>query len=276
MVKKKIVYIVTEMDPFLQSSSLARIGRQLVGGGVRAGYEVRVIMPKFGGINQRSHSLYEVQRLCGINVAIDGGHMSLIAKVGTIQEDRVRLQVYFIDNEELFHGKKVFRDKDGNFYPSNGTRIGFMSKAAFVMLENLGWSPDIIHCMGWAWSFVPVYGKVVYANRFLFKKSKFLFTYGPDHFTGSLGESFLSSVQLRKVTPDYIKEIGGGATFEEMMALTKEHADRVTCSFDETHAPSSAIMDKHQIRHIANDDDLIANYHRLYDELLAEPPAPKV
>ena len=258
------------MEPFLYASSLARIGRRLVREGVRAGHEVRIIMPKFGGINQRSHSLYEVQRLCGINVAIDGGYMSLIAKVGTIQEDKVRVQAYFIDNEELFHGKKIFRDNAGQFYPDNGTRIGFMNKAAFVMLENLGWAPDIIHCMGWAWSLVPVYGKVVYEKHFLFKKSKFLFTYGPDYFTESLGDGFLSSVQLRKVTPEYITGMGGGATFEEMMALTKQHADQMTYSFDESDAPAAAIMKKHQIHRIVNDDELTVNYHRLYDALLEE------
>ena len=65
-----------------------------------AGFEIRTFMPRWGNINERRGQLHEVIRLSGMNLIIDDTDHPLIIKVASIPQTRI--QVYFIDNEELF------------------------------------------------------------------------------------------------------------------------------------------------------------------------------
>ena len=57
-------------------------------------------MPRFGVINERRHQLHEVIRLSGMNLIVNDYDHPLIIKVASIPQ--IRIQVYFIDNEEYF------------------------------------------------------------------------------------------------------------------------------------------------------------------------------
>ena len=59
--------------------------------------EIRVMMPRFGMINERRHRLHEVVRLSGINVVVNDEDYPLIIKVASLPG--ARLQVYFLDND---------------------------------------------------------------------------------------------------------------------------------------------------------------------------------
>ena len=72
------------------------------------GSDIRMFLPRFGTINERRHQLHEVIRLSGMNLIIDDFDHQLIIKVASIQ--KLRMQVYFIDNEEFFPKKQMFHD----------------------------------------------------------------------------------------------------------------------------------------------------------------------
>src|SRR3546814_3987535 len=84
------------------------------------GYEIRVLMPRFGCINERRNKLHEVIRLSGMNIVVDENDNPLIIKVASIQG--AKMQVYFLDTEEYFHSKHVFRDKQGKLFDDNDKR----------------------------------------------------------------------------------------------------------------------------------------------------------
>ena len=98
--KKRILFIANEMSPYLELTEFAEIVNKLAIKSNDSGFEVRCIMPRFGVVNERRHRLHEVVRLSGINVSVDNDDYPLQIKVASLPN--ARLQVYFLDNEDLF------------------------------------------------------------------------------------------------------------------------------------------------------------------------------
>ena len=99
MEKKKLLYVTQEMDPYLVISEAGNIVKRLAPFINDSGIEVRVLMPRFGIINERRNRLHEVVRLSGINIIIDDDDYPLIIKVASLPG--ARIQVYFLDNDEF-------------------------------------------------------------------------------------------------------------------------------------------------------------------------------
>src|SRR3546814_13350648 len=83
-------------------------------------------MARFGNINERRNRLHEVIRLSGMNIVVNNNDNPLIIKVASIPS--ARMQVYFLDNEEYFHRKYVFTDKEGKLFEDNDERAVFFCK----------------------------------------------------------------------------------------------------------------------------------------------------
>ena len=70
--RKKILFISSEMRPFLDGDTpLAEIARYLPQKIQEKDNEVRILVPRFGVINERRNRLHEVVRLSGMNITID-------------------------------------------------------------------------------------------------------------------------------------------------------------------------------------------------------------
>ena len=154
MGKKKVLYVSQEIFPYTSENSMALVGSTLPQKTQESGKDIRIFMPKFGVINERRHQLHEVIRLSGMNLIIDDFDHQLIIKVASIQQ--LRMQVYFIDNEEYFPRKILFHDENGNFLDNNDERMIFYCKGVIETVRKLGWAPDIIHCQGWFSSLIPL------------------------------------------------------------------------------------------------------------------------
>ncbi len=188
MVKTKILYIAHEMAPFLELTNISKITRELPQAMQEKGYEIRVLMPRFGNINERRNRLHEVIRLSGMNIQIDDNDNPLIIKVASIQG--AKMQVYFLDNEEYFKRKFVFNDSNEKFYGDNDERAIFFCKGALETVKKLGWAPDIVHCHGWMTSLVPAYIKTSYKNDPTFKNSKVIYSVYENCFKDKLSPAF--------------------------------------------------------------------------------------
>ena len=155
MAKTKILFITHEMSPFLELTKISEITRQLPQAMQEKGFEIRILMPRFGNINERRNRLHEVIRLSGLNIVVDNNDNPLIIKVASLPA--ARMQVYFLDNVDYFQRKKVFRDENGEFFNDNNERSVFFCKGALETVKKLGWSPDVVHCHGWFSALVPAY-----------------------------------------------------------------------------------------------------------------------
>ena len=142
MAKTKILFIAHEMSPFLELTKIAKITRQLPQAMQEKGFEIRILMPRFGNINERRNRLHEVIRLSGMNIVINENDNPLIIKVASLPT--ARMQVYFLDNEEYFQRKQVFRDAKEKFFDDNDERMIFFCKGAIETVKKLGWMPDVV------------------------------------------------------------------------------------------------------------------------------------
>ncbi len=124
-IKQKILFVNSEIYPYLPESDIANIGRYLPQGVQERKREIRSFMPRFGCINERKNQLHEVIRLSGMNIIISDVDRPLIIKVASISS--ARIQVYFIDNEDYFRRKQTFSDASGKFFEDNDERAIFLS-----------------------------------------------------------------------------------------------------------------------------------------------------
>jgi len=200
MAKTKLLIVTHEMSPFLELTKIAEITRQLPQAMQEKGFEIRILMPRFGNINERRNRLHEVIRLSGMNIIIDDTDNPLIIKVASIPS--ARMQVYFLDNEDYFQRKYVFRDKENKFYADNDERTIFFCKGALETVKKLGWAPDVVHCHGWMTALVPAYIKTTYKNDPTFKNAKVVYSVYENCFT----ENLASNLHKKALTPGMREE----------------------------------------------------------------------
>lgn len=192
--KKRVLIVANDLSPYVELSDFAHILNKLAIATFDSGLEVRVIMPRFGVINERRHRLHEVVRLSGINIIIDKDDYPLIIKVASLPN--ARLQVYFMDNEDYFKRKQLFHDDNNQFFDDNAERMIFFCKSALETVKKFGWPPDVIHCHGWMTSLVPLFLKTAYKKEPVFNYSKTIFTAENDQFTELLHADFLKKALI--------------------------------------------------------------------------------
>ncbi len=171
----RILFATTELAPFLKLTEKAFKNLELLSALKKQKHDIRVLMPRFGIINERRNKLHEVRRLSGINIKVGSEKRSLIIKVASIPD--IRLQVYFLDSEEYFKRKSIMKDPvTEEFFEDNFERAIFFSKGILETVKKLSWSPDIIHCNGWFSALIPFYLKTKYKNDPVFANSKTVYT----------------------------------------------------------------------------------------------------
>ncbi|MDZ4845975.1 MAG: glycogen/starch synthase [Chitinophagales bacterium] len=196
MEKKRILIVTQEMQPYIADSIVSEVTSGLPQSIFGGTMDVRVLMPKFGSINERRNRLHEVVRLSGINISTGNEDYPLIIKVASLPG--IRLQVYFLDNEELFGRKAVFRDKKNKFYEDNEDRMIFFCKGVLETVRKFGWPPHLIHCHGWMTSLIPYYLKTQYKDDPVFKNTKVIYSVYDNQFSESLSKEFPKKIGVVK------------------------------------------------------------------------------
>ena len=199
MIKKRMLIISQEINPYLDYTNMGKIVNSLCKHLQNEQAELRILMPRFGNINERRHRLHEVVRLSGINIVMGDDDMPLLIKVASIPG--VRIQVYFLDNEEFFKRKYDMRDEKGKFYDDNAERMIFFCKGAMEIVKKFAWPPDVVHCHGWMTSLIPLYIKTAYKKEPVFAKSKVVFSAYENDFTETLNKNFEELAQMDIIKP---------------------------------------------------------------------------
>jgi starch synthase len=181
-------------------------------------------MPRYGKINERRHQLHEVIRLSGMNLIIDDTDHPLIIKVASIPQ--IRLQVYFIDNQEFFHRKAFFHDENEQMFADNDMRMIFFTKGVLETVKKLGWTPDIIHCHGWFTSLMPLYIKKLYSRDPYFSETKVVTSFFNDAFSGSLDATLTKKVMFDQIQDESL-DLAKNPTHLNLAKLAAKHSDAV-------------------------------------------------
>lgn len=173
MEKKRLLLITQEMEPYTEGNDISELVGKLPKFLQDNGYELRILMPRYGVVNERRHRLHEVVRLSGMNIIVDDDDYPLLIKVASLPNSR--LQVYFLDNEEFFKRKFVFEDEKEVPFEDNAERMTFFCKGAIETVKKFGWSPDIVLCEGWMTSLIPLYLRTAYKTEPIFANAHIVF-----------------------------------------------------------------------------------------------------
>lgn len=269
MSKKRILIVTQEMNPYTALSNIGRITTELAPYMQSQGMEIRVLMPRFGIINERRHRLHEVVRLSGINIIIDNDDHPLIIKVASLPN--ARLQVYFLDNEDYFKRKLVFKDENEKFFDDNADRMVFFCKGVMETVKKFGWPPDIIHCHGWMTSLIPMYVKTVYRREPVFMNSKVIYSVYEKSFADKLSKRFLKKAILSQEIKDKDFE-----PFTEMdnLGLNKGgilHSDAIILGSQKLDTPTKNYLKntkKKRTLDFVNGDEYLDSYEHFYQQLM--------
>lgn len=267
MEKTKILFVTQDITPFMKDSPMGLISRYLPQGIQEKGREIRTFMPRFGSINERRNQLHEVIRLSGMNLIIDDTDHSLIIKVASIQQ--ARMQIYFIDNEDYFHRKYVYRDKNNVFFEDNDERAIFFARGVIETVKKLGWSPDIVHVHGWMSALTPVYIKKVYHENPLFSGSKVITSIYDDDFTEPLHANLQAKLKHENIALKDLKHFKK-PDFVSLMKASIDLSDGVVIASEKINAELADYIDKtgKPILPFQGDNNYIQVYNEFYEKVL--------
>tara|TARA_B100001093_G_C26860639_1_gene1030104 strand:+ start:47680 stop:48513 length:834 start_codon:yes stop_codon:yes gene_type:complete len=267
MDKQKILYVSQEISPYTGETTMGEIASILPQKTQEIGNDIRMFLPRFGTINERRHQLHEVIRLSGMNLIIDDFDHQLIIKVASIQ--KLRLQVYFIDNEEFFPRRQMFHDQEGNFMTNNDERMMFYCKGVIETVRKLGWKPDIIHCQGWFSSLVPMYIKKLYSEDPLFENVKIIYSVFDNSFSGALSNDLSEKLLFEDLDLDDVDTIKK-SNIINLHKFAIRYSDAVIQASQKIDKKLYNFIEKTNIPFMSfpGDEEFIDAYHEFYNKLL--------
>ncbi len=241
MKDKRILYVSSEVMPYLPENEMSSMSFEAPRMVNSQGGQIRIFMPRFGNINERRHQLHEVIRLSGVNLVINDLDMPLIIKVASIPKER--MQVYFIDNEDYFKRKAIYKDKEGQLFEDNDERMIFFAKGVIETVKKLNWAPDIIHVHGWMASLLPLYLRNYYGNEPLFMNSKIVTSVYNNGFEGSLDANMEDKVLFDGLDDEKVAHLKN-PTFEALMKTAIDNSDALIRGSEELSEPLEKYIEK--------------------------------
>jgi starch synthase len=242
----KVLFAASEAVPFIKTGGLADVIGSLPKELTQQGLDVRVILPKYGGIPAK----YRNAMTTAVTHDIYVGWRKQYIGIEVLEQDGVTF--YFVDNEYYFNRPGIYG------YGDEAERFAFFCKGVIETLPLLDFQPDVIHCHDWQAGMIPVLLKAHYQHlpfyseiktlttvhnlkyQGVFSQSLFkeLFGLSDDHYTGTAlelhgGASFLKggllySDRLTTVSQTYAEEIQTPYFGENLDSLLRHRKDQLT------------------------------------------------
>ena len=269
MDKKRVLFISQEITPYLCETEISTRCRNLPQGIMEKGKDIRIFMPKYGCINERRNQLHEVIRLSGMNMILDNLDYPLIIKVASLQP--IRMQVYFIENEDYFPKKTFMHELDGEEFEFHDERTIFFCRGVLETVRKLGWAPNVVHCHGWMSALVPMYLKKAFAEDPIFDNTKVVYSVYDQESNIVIDNDMARKSIITGVSEDDV-ELINIASVDTLHKLAIKYADAVIMGSEKISDNLIKFIvdsDKYVIPH-QNDEDYVDAYDALYDELLEE------
>lgn len=277
MAKKRILYVTPEIFPYLPESYMSNVGRFLPQGIQERENEIRTFMPKFGCINERKNQLHEVIRLSGQNIIVDNSDHPLIIKVASLQV--VRMQIYFIDSDDYFKRKQLYRSPEDAFFEDNDERMIFFAKGVIETVRKLGWAPDIIHCHGWITSLLPIFIKTCYKDNPFFQDTRIVYSIYNDQFDEKLDSQFAKKLIGTGIDEQFVDGLEAPG-YPELMKKALEFSDAAVIAHSDCDPRLNDILAQYPrpiFTHPADANPAVSaeyvdQYNAFYDDLMEKSP----
>lgn len=219
------------MTPYVEETAMSILSTHVAKNIQEKGGEVRTFMPKWGHVNERRGQLHEVIRLSRIMIIIDETDHPLVIKVASIPQTRV--QVYFIDNDDFFGGRKMAFDENGKEFADNAERAVFFARGVLETIKKLRWTPDIIHCQGWMSGLVPMYIRRSFGEDPAFKTAKVVTSLYKNQLHSPMPAGIKKTIEFKGVRQSVLKPYGKDFSFYEMQRLAMDYSDAIVIGENE-------------------------------------------
>ena len=153
----RILLISSEVEPFAKTGGLADVAGALPQALATLGHDVRVLMPKYRGVERHGTLRTAVPR-----VRVPVGDRTT---EGALLEGRLghAVPVYFLAHDHYYDRPALYGTGQGD-YLDNCERFIFFCRGALEALRALGWTPHVIHANDWQSGLVPVYLETLYKD----------------------------------------------------------------------------------------------------------------
>ncbi len=186
--------VSAEVNPLAKVGGLADVVQSLSSALKSKGYEVSIIMPKYGFIKKESNRLKKVKG--GLKIKVGEKKEKVTIWQTSIKFSGV--DVYLLENQKHFGKSKIY-------WGNESERFLFFSHAVLEILPFIGYKPDIIHCHDFHTALIPDLLRVT--PDFYYKNIKSLYTihnlnYQGKSDIGVLSTGNLSKTSLRSLSQD--------------------------------------------------------------------------
>ena len=161
----KILFATSECVPFVKTGGLADVVGALPKELLKAGEDVRVILPLYKAIGQQWREQMQHMMYFYVNL----GWRRQYVGIETLNYGGITF--YFVDNEQYF-GRDYIYGMGGD----EGERFAYFCRAVLEALPKLDFIPDILHCNDWQTGLIPVLHKLQYRQLELFGNIRTVFT----------------------------------------------------------------------------------------------------
>ncbi|MEM6511976.1 MAG: glycogen synthase [Pseudomonadota bacterium] len=178
----------SEFAPLAKTGGLADVNAALSAQLVKAGHDVRVLMPAYSDLKTDGCSIEPVTGLQDLQLAIGGWRFSYSIDVLTLPSGQL---VHLLRCPAMF-------DRPGLYSQDTDEHLRFLvlSRAAIEWCQHTGFAPHIFHCHDWHTAMIPLYLKTVYAWDRLFENTRSVLTIHNIGYQGRFSRDILPDVDL--------------------------------------------------------------------------------
>jgi len=176
----KVLFVAAEATPLVKVGGLADVIGSLPKALVEMGHDVRVIMPRYGIINDADFPMSPVID----SFDVEALKMTEAVSLG-LTELGGGVKVYLVDSDEFRSSTEVYgKDELRRFF--------LFCRAVLDILHKLDWQPDIFHCHDWHTALIPLWLK---RNNYHYAS---IFTIHNLAYQGFFDDNFLIDAEMEK------------------------------------------------------------------------------
>jgi starch synthase len=146
----KILFVSPEVEPFVKVGGLADMVGALPKELAKLGHDVRIVCPAYGSVKRLGEWRTLVEPL-----GVDVGPAAVWARTWETVVPGTKVPAYFLENNDFFARPEVYTSPWGSC-EDNDLRFAFLSRGALSLCQQLGWTPDVVHCHDWTTGLLPM------------------------------------------------------------------------------------------------------------------------
>ena len=193
---KKILFVSTEAAPFAKAGGLGEVMFSLPRALAKIGYDARVMLPRYAGIDLQKFSLkMEMEGLLVPTGATDPGRPDeLICNVRKYEDGRLPrspVTTYFLENLEYYENRANIYG-----YADDAVRWALLCRGVLEFLKFSDWKPEVIISSDWQTGFLPNYLKTIYKDNPRLNSIATIFSIHNLYFQGMFSHRFVSEMDF--------------------------------------------------------------------------------